>query len=1006
MKLSARPLTHLDRPFGRPRSSHSIFAAALVAGFGAITAFAAPPANSSELPYEPDHAVYYPLATSPVNANPALRAIEVQLVNGVGPKPLQLPVIYTLSLPPVGGATPSSKVLTAAVQAAVADAIDNPGPFTAAQIARAAVDYTPKNASAFEKALVSTVLASTGTTSLEKATLLGDITFELTTVAGKSASSVAGAAITALSGYRAGSPIASLSEPDLIGFNETVVDEAVNAQKSYAAKIVSSAIAGSKKAGFVVADEIAGAALSAALTSEPGSPAAPQLAEEISRAALAASVKLVAPAGQPDVVKDVTLALLNAANAHLLSDKSSIIQIVAAAVGGVGKVIAAPATLNQLAVVAAVHDSVFSALEGDAVVAIEIYNKVYLAAAAKAPVGTVVANYITANGLANIEAIAAGAVQGSSKSSVAIASDGLGAIVGNVVKGADFLREVVRAYPSNALKITTATVKLGNAGTPAETTATIIQSAGQDLAGGVTGAAIKSVLIGQTLKTVPGAIQYKADVVAIVDAATGAAATAGFDGAYGSIAYNATKGSKLAGDVIHTLVGKANLGVPVVDSVGISSAIAAAIHADSKNLAAIQVGYQTAILSNPERLKIADTAASISFQILTYSVPKPALKDPAYFYKLTNAFLTNGSVDLTNKNEVLGLLAATTQANAKGLSALASTVVLQNASSATAAEIVATAAWASPKLTVNVQSAVDVALHVKADLAAQAADPLYKSDLFDYVAAQSTLAGTVYSVDVATGATIANPAQAHYIAHAIGFRQPKAIAKAIVPIFTFSSIDRVVPGNSTNDPAERASAITAGAVDGVLESGLVAKSTSSVLKGLVSTAVKTVVSQSLFTTKEFVRVNPADIGTTTTGFVSASSAVVTAYISQVVTGAETPADAINATVQSILTAAAKSAKKYVAEGYINDMAQAAATAAATLYINYGGHAAPVAADYANIVLAFTAAVGPTQTAALVAAVQLGVNEANAAHLGVGALGVVSYTLHPVSGTFVTSIFNL
>ena len=219
---------------------------------------------------------------------------------------------------------------------------------------------------------------------------------------------------------------------------------------------------------------------------------------------------------------------------------------------------------------------------------------------------------------------------------------------------------------------------------------------------------------------------------------------------------------------------------------------------------------------------------------------------------------------------------------------------------------------------------------------------------------------------------------------------------------------------SPNTPA-RAAAISAGVFDGVIEAGggltqtdpKIIKKTTAILKASVSSAVK---ASLLLESDPGVTIpssngdgaGGSDPGTSTLRTEKGAAAVVTGYVSQAylpITGTKD----IDPNMLAILNAAGKAGGKL----YAIDMAQAAAQAAASLYLIANPTATfTLGTDFAGIVTAFTGVSAIASPNAIQSAVNFGINEAIAHVVGAGAAGVTNYGTRPVTGTFVTSIYEL
>jgi len=936
-----------------------VFAAAVAAGLGAASAFA-------QSYYPPTSAPFYPL-----NDSADLKVIDTEL--GI------LKPGETIAKNPASATTVKSSDFVAAVAKAVADAINGtlpngtPNTVTVETLISAASKNQPAAIAAVVKAVATTIVdnAPAGL----QATYLEQAAFQAALVAGSKAPSVASSAVAGILASKSGNALDINDNPDIVA-------ETVDAAPTLAGKTIAAVIAATKK-GFT-ASTTDDAIVTAGVKSVIDSGAAETL-NNVATATLAAAAKAAAATVRSSAVQELTTVFLNAAKANGVTDKGSAIQLAAGLAAGGG-------AANVASVKAGADASGFSTFVPQMDEAIAAYNDLITNSSTnknlgKPAPGTQIATYIGNAHPTDLDATVAGAVAAWPKVAASII---LGAVTtpdaSNTTPVAAVITAGVKAYPAGAALDAKALINFtGSGSTPGSITAAIIAGTTPDQVGLVVANGIK----GFTVKAKDPA--YVGLVTNLVSGSIAAAEAKGIS-TVAAVAFNAAKASHQAGAVATAAIGAAQISTNPVEAAAI---LAGAVSADYKDVVAIQSAAD-GILTG-EAKSLADLAAGLAGTILNPPKPAPGQpKDAIYFFEQENIALGAPSL---SANQVLAIVYATTQANPKGTSAIVGTAIGKAGitNPAQEAAIVAAATASNYKAAPNIQAAADAAVHVNSGVA----------DLFTYVANQ-TSANPALAVDVVTGATAAAPQYTHIVAHAIGFADPAGAAKAVPALFSFSSLatENVIT-HGAGDQVSRAALITAGVVDGLVESfAPTDKKLPADLKAVVSAAVKAAISLKGPTT-DFQQSDGTATGTKSNVAATGPAGVVTGYVSQV---ASTTSTEFDATITAVLAAAAKSAK-----GYVLEIAQAAASAAASIYLE---HNATIPAN------AYQTIAGTLQLANLTLTLQqidnaiaFGVAQAkkNDVSLVAGGAGVSNgsnhFSVHPAingtpTGLPVTSIFDL
>ncbi len=929
----------------RSKRSVSLFAVAVAAGLSAATAFAQ----------------YYP-PTPPAPLFPVANNPDLQVINAAlsSLKPGE-----TLGLDPVAG---SAAILPAdytnAVALAVTQAIKGtlpggtPNTVTVATLTQAAALLRPALIGSMSKVVAAAIVLNAPPA--DQNGYIRDLTYQFALVGGKTAPAVVTGVITSILTVKGNTnPIDPNDVTD-------ITTQAIDAAPQLAGNCIAAAIAATKKT-FTTAtaeDNVVTAGVNAVISNGAASSL-----NAVATATMTSVVKSALIGVRPDAAKEVATTFLNAAYANVSSQSGQVqrdtaIQLVAGLAAGAGATYSA--NVGQGA-----DASSFTSYKTVMDETIAGYNAAITGLTAPLAASQF-ASYLTTTKPTDTDAAIAGAVAAHAKFASSILSSALQALTGNTNNSStvsSIITAAVLASPLQAANDAKAIATVGVQGTtPGQILSAIMQGTTPDQFG------LVELSLFKGLGGVPNA-------TVLNDVVTNAIHTAESTQNGNTIAtltYDAAKASKQSVNVVNNALAAASLSTNPVEAAQI---VAAATAADLKNAGAIKLAADGALTGNA--LALADLAANLTLSII--NPPKPPAgtpKDPLVFFEQENLALSSA----TTADQRLAIVYAVTQANPKGTSAIVATALASAKTSGASEEaaIIAAAVAANPKAAPNIKAAADTAIYVAAGT----------SDLFNYIGNQVTAYPTL-AADIVTGATAADPGEAHVIGHAVGFADPLGAGKVVPALFSFSSLNAPKIGGGAGDPVARAAAITAGLVDGLIESHN--SKTDASLKAVVSAAVKASITLTgLDPNFQQVGTNGSASGAVSTG----PAGVITGYVSQYAKPTSTDF------VDAVLNAAAKSAKAYVLQ-----IAQAAAEAAAYVYDTH--NATPAGAGtYAGIVNALNG-VNPTLTSAQIrAAVDFGIAQAqslaggNLAAAGAGAAGVMNYTTHPVTGNFVTSILDL
>jgi hypothetical protein len=333
--------------------------------------------------------------------------------------------------------------------------------------------------------------------------------------------------------------------------------------------------------------------------------------------------------------------------------------------------------------------------------------------------------------------------------------------------------------------------------------------------------------------------------------------------------------------------------------------------------------------------------------------------------------------------------------------------------------------------------------------------------MFDFVSHQIIVNPTMLK-DIATAATVIDPDNVNFVAHAVAFNKPLSASTAVGALFTYAQITNPTPfaaptpGNPSGalttktfpgaargviiDQPAAAASITAALTSGILEANLTASDTQSALTSTISAAVVASLTQNATNLRG--PVNPFNaVGDETKNFRQSDGAsptsiksgvqqtvgvagAITGYIAQVTNAGDST---ISPITKAVLTAAVGGG----ARSYALEIAQAAAQALRWV----GGSNVDVNASPTNqvagnpaydIALAKSTAVSSFTLQQLMNAAYFGITEAAAGTIGAGALGLNAtglgngsllikavgnansdfYQHRSATGAPVTNIFNL
>lgn len=519
-----------------------------------------------------------------------------------------------------------------------------------------------------------------------------------------------------------------------------------------------------------------------------------------------------------------------------------------------------------------------------------------------------------------------------------------------------------------------------------------------------------------------------ATVTSVVDNAIQGATAGGKGGAYADIIYKAETVAR------NTTGASAPLVTQAVDSINAAGgasyiAVVAALAGDVYSV------NRTAILTagiNELTSTGGDTIAANNAATLIQSLRANTAK---IFTTTLSGFNTAvGSASPTNS--VIANVYATILTNPNEADAsLAAALKQSNLSPATLTAIASDALRASNTtfsgVNPTLQMVQQVVSHVKATALAGGIN-----DMVDFVSHQIVL-NPLMLKDIAIAATVIDPDNVHFVAHAVAFNKPLSASTTVGALFTYAQITNPTPfaaptpGNPSGalttksfpgptrgviiDQPAAAAAITAALTSGILESNQSAADTQSALNSTIAAAVAASLTQNGTvlkgavnpfnapgdTTKNFRQSDGASATSIKSGVqqtVGAAGAI-TGYIAQVTNSGDST---ISAVTKAVLTAAVGGG----ARPYALEIAQAAAQALRWV----GGASVDVNASPTNqvagnpaydIALAMSTSVtGFATLQQLMNAAYFGITEAAAGTIGAGALGLNATGLNPGTGTLV------
>jgi hypothetical protein len=310
-------------------------------------------------------------------------------------------------------------------------------------------------------------------------------------------------------------------------------------------------------------------------------------------------------------------------------------------------------------------------------------------------------------------------------------------------------------------------------------------------------------------------------------------------------------------------------------------------------------------------------------------------------------------------------------------------------------------------------------------------------DMMDFVSHQIVLNPSLLK-DIAIAATVINPDNVQFVAHAVAFNKPLSAKDVVGSLFTYAQITNPTPlaaptalnpsgalttkafpgptrGVIIDQPAV-AAAITAALTTGILEANLSTTDTQTALTQTVSAAMVAALTQNGTnlrgpanpfnfagdTTKTFRQSDGASATSIKTGtqLTVGVAGAITGYIAQVTNAGDST---ISAMTKAVLTAAVGGG----ARPYALEIAQAAAQAlrwvgGASVDVNASPTNQVVGNPAYDIALAMAPTVGTgfATLAQLMNAAYFGITEAAAGTIGAGALGLNATGLNPGTGTLV------
>ncbi len=937
----------------------AVFAAALFAGLGAASV-------QAQHEYLPDP--IFPTNTANVDgATLAFIQTILETTIQADPKLNKTGALLTLEIPAPSGKTLATDAQFQAAAAAALALVYNPGSTTipsgvnAASIFQATADLRPASSAKAAVALAPKILAGGLSASTEATDIEGLTNATAGVLAGKNAPAVAAAVITAIANS------ANAATED-----EAVTTDAVNNAPALAAKTVAAALGAIKKtATTALAADIAGAAEAAAVT------AAPELQPAVATAAVAASLKLVGKTGP--TAGDYAIAVGKSVLENSPSDAATMIQVAAGVAAGAGVAhahdVQTQVDLDSNSAIQTNKAKIDAAFAG------YIYVKTNATVVTDAGSKTKTFLNTPANSGLDQSAVVAGAVAAWLKAQPDIIKQALSSNNVTTSNAGGIITAGVAANPVGAATVAK-TILSDTVGTGTGTIATdtaasaIIQGSTVDQVGPIVGAVVKVAFAAGNLNLA-------------VDGAVAGVQAKGYNTSLGSLALNAAKNSKgatvaVAHEIFTHLT---NLSANPWEA---ASAIAGA-YAANKKVLLTDINTEIGNSLTGSAAADATTAANLVNAILTDTTKNPL----TFFNKEQDALALQ-----TTSDGVLSVVAAVSQANPKALSAIAAEAAVSGVSTDHNQIIAVAKDAAGYKLTPNITTAVSVATHLSS-LGSSA-----KDSILNYVAS-TAISNPALVPDIAAGATIGAGQYTHLVANAIGFATPAAAGKAVPALFSYSNLLRAGKnGGGIGNAPERASAITAGVVDGVIRANLATQKLQQTdLVAVVAASVKaasTLVSDSSQTVLTYT---PGSAGLSGSQAVESGSAAATVgAVSQIYKFDADKFEASTSVNEQILSAVLTAAEKAAGKLYYLNVAQAAAQAIGSLYKSGNGNSYTYTdGDFAALIDALQKGAPATLHDEVKNAVVFGLNNLAGA---AGAAGVENYSVTPTSNNYVSSLYNL
>lgn len=515
-----------------------------------------------------------------------------------------------------------------------------------------------------------------------------------------------------------------------------------------------------------------------------------------------------------------------------------------------------------------------------------------------------------------------------------------------------------------------------------------------------------------------------ATVTSVVDSAIQGATDGGRANTYADIVYKAEVVARNTSGVSAQLVTHA---VDSINAAGGPSylAVVAALAGDAfgSNRAAIQAAGFAELTATNGDLTAAQSAANLITQLQT-NAAKTFTNTLAAF----NSAVNNGSPTNSVIANLYGaILANPTEADAGLAAALKQSTLSASTLLSIASDALRSSNTTYSGLNPALQMVRDVVTHIKASELAGATN-----DMVDFVSHQIVLNPSLLK-DIVIAATVINPDNVNFVAHAAAFNKPLQVNTVVGSLFNYAQITattvyaaptalnpsgllttKAFPGTRgvVIDQPAVAAAITSALTTGILESNMSPTDTQTALVSTVTAAVAASISQNgtnlrgptnpfngadsaaHFRQSDGLSATTIKSGTQQTVGVAGA---ITGYIAEVTNAGDTT---ISAITKAVLTAAVGGG----ARPYALEMAQAAAQALRWVGgANVSAAASPtlqVAGNPAyDIALAMSSSVvGFATLPQLMNAAYFGITEAANGTIGAGALGLNATGLNPGTGT--------